>query len=86
VLTSDLFEEADKYSGSFLEAYKNALQWIGKESEARTLALNKDQYLMYATFAKEGFDTKLLTRIITIDLPNILSEVGKGWNEITRVT
>lgn len=84
VLTSDLFEEADKYSGSFLEAYKNALQWIGKESEARTLALNKDQYLMYATFAKEGFDTKLLTRIITIDLPNILSEVGKGWNEINQ--
>jgi len=84
VLTSDLFEEADKYSGSFLEAYKNALHWIGKESEARTLALNKDQYLMYATFAKEGFDTKLLTRIITIDLPNILSEVGKGWNEINQ--
>jgi len=51
---SDLFEEADKYSGSFLEAYKNALQWIGKESEARTLALNKDQYLMYATFAKRA--------------------------------
>ena len=84
VLTSDLLEEADRYSGSFLEAYKNALQWIGKESEARTLALNKDQYLMYATFAKEGFDTKLLTRIITIDLPNILSEVGKGWNEINQ--
>jgi len=39
---------------------------------------------MYATFAKEGFDTKLLTRIITIDLPNILSEVGKGWNEINQ--
>jgi aspartyl-tRNA(Asn)/glutamyl-tRNA(Gln) amidotransferase subunit B len=39
---------------------------------------------MYETFAKEGFETKLLTRIITIDLPNILSEVGKGWNEINQ--
>lgn len=84
VLTSDLIEEANKYKGSFLEAYKNALQWIGKENEARTLALNKEQYAVYAAFAEKGFDTKLLNRVILIDLPNILSEVGKDWKEMNQ--
>lgn len=84
VLTSDLLEEANKYKGSFLEAYKNALQWIGKENEARTLALNKEQYAVYAAFAEKGFDTKLLNRVILIDLPNILSEVGKDWKEMNQ--
>jgi len=62
----------------FSSKTKDVAEITSRTSEARTLALNKDQYLMYATFAKEGFDTKLLTRIITIDLPNILSEVGKA--------
>jgi aspartyl-tRNA(Asn)/glutamyl-tRNA(Gln) amidotransferase subunit B len=82
VLTEDLFEEANKYNGSFLQAYKNALEWTGKETDARNLALNKEQYILYASMAEQGFDRKLITRMILVDLPNILSEVGKNWNEI----
>jgi aspartyl-tRNA(Asn)/glutamyl-tRNA(Gln) amidotransferase subunit B len=84
VLTEELFEEANRYHGSFLDAYHNALSWTNKEADARTLALNKDQYMLYTSLAEKGFDKKLLNRMILIDLPNILSEVAKTWGDVDK--
>ncbi|WP_018963888.1 Asp-tRNA(Asn)/Glu-tRNA(Gln) amidotransferase subunit GatB [Coprothermobacter platensis] len=84
ILTEELFEEANRYNGSFLDAYHNALSWTNKEADARTLALNKDQYMLYSSLAEKGFDKKLLNRMILIDLPNILSEVAKTWGDVDK--
>ncbi|NPV88132.1 Asp-tRNA(Asn)/Glu-tRNA(Gln) amidotransferase subunit GatB [Coprothermobacteraceae bacterium] len=83
-VTDELMEEANKYNGSFHEAYKDALTWLGREKEARALALNKEQFSVFKALVTKGGDIKYVSRAVLIELPNMLSEEGKSWDQLNE--